>query len=461
MQPSIQVFDPTKCRNESEVESKFIVQYLLPELGYSSNDWYQEVALGNIRLDFLAFASQILPFTLSSASPLSLVIEAKSPSQNLDTHARRLNQYLTHLHTRYGLLTNGREVRIYEKCGENFTLLFKCSGDEVGSRINEIKQVVGRESIQEHVRKEILAKALSKKLTATRKVRQDMKIIAIYHNKGGVGKTTVSVNLAAGLRRKGYKVLLIDLDSQANSTFASGLVKFQFEEDDNLKDNNVLHILKSADFNLIQDVARQSNFFNSPEIDVIPSHIGLIAGQYELNQINASKTRLIKKLSKEEDRYDFVIIDTPPSRDIYAQVAIIAAHYLIIPSDLKPFANQGLSSVKDFVKEIDEFRESLGKNPINIMGVLPSKISPNPKSVAATFPKQKSAIINNYNLPVMDSVIFDRVALSHCLNKTMAVGDLEIPDPKSIFDFAEKDKTGNQSADEFEQLTLEVLKKVG
>ncbi len=136
-----------------------------------------------------------------------------------------------------------------------------------------------------------------------------------------------SINLAAGLRNRGHRVLLIDLDSQANSTYGTGLVKFQFEEEDDLRDKNVRDVLESGDFDFIPDVARQSSHFNTPEIDVVPSHISLIEAQYKLNQVRASQTRLIKKLKREENDYDFVIIDTPPSRDIYAQVAIIAANY--------------------------------------------------------------------------------------------------------------------------------------
>jgi chromosome partitioning protein len=449
-------FNPSHCRNESEVESKLIVQYLLPELGYTQGDWHQEVALGRIRLDFLAFAAQVLPFTLGTTYPLSLVIEAKSPRQNLDSHVRRLKQYLIALHANYGLLTNGKELRIYERSSNDIRLIFRCSGEEITDRVTEIKSIVGRESIKERQRNENLVPDPENKKPG----REPMKVIAIYHNKGGVGKTTVSVNLAAALRKKGYSVLLIDLDSQANSTFAAGLVKFQFEEDDNLRDNNIFHILRSSDFNFIQDISRQSNSFNNPEIDVIPAHISLIEGQYELNQIKASQTRLIKKLNREENKYDFVVIDTPPSRDIYAQVAIISADYLIIPSDLKPFANQGLSSVRSFIKEIDEFRDSLRREPIKVLGVLPSKISTNAKSFEKTFPKQKETIINHYNLPVMDSIIFDRVALSHCLNQTITVGDLEIPNPKSIFDFADKTPGANQSAEEFETLANEVLAKM-
>lgn len=449
-------FNPSYCRNESEVESKLIVQYLLPALGYGQEDWHQEVALGSIRLDFIAFAAQVLPFTLDTNSPLSLVIEAKSPRYSLDPYVRRLKQYLIALCTKYGLLTNGKELRIYERSGNDIQIIFKCSGEEITIRIAEINAIVGRESIKERQPRE--------KVAQDTKIKQQphnyMKIIAIYHNKGGVGKTTVSVNLASALRKRGHNVLLIDLDSQANSTFATGLIKFQFEEDDNLRGNNVFHILRSADFNFIQDVSRRSNFFNTPEIDVVPSHISLIEGQYELNQVQASRTRLIKKLKREESRYDFVIIDTPPSRDIYAQVAIIAAHYLIIPSDLKPFANQGLSSVRKFIEEIDEFRESLGRQPINVMGVLPSKISTNSQAFNKTFPRQKETIVKHYKFPVMDSIIFDRTALSHCLNRTISVGDLEVPEPKSILDFAEKHSDANKSAGEFEALATEVLEKM-
>ena len=103
-----------------------------------------------------------------------------------------------------------------------------------------------------------------------------MKTIAIYHNKGGVGKTTTAVNLAAAMQKKGKKVLLVDIDAQANSTFAMGLIKFQLEENDDLRDKNVYHLISSGEFGLIPDIVRQSKGFNTPEIDVIPSHIMLI-----------------------------------------------------------------------------------------------------------------------------------------------------------------------------------------
>ena len=285
-----------------------------------------------------------------------------------------------------------------------------------------------------------------------------MKTIAFYHNKGGVGKTTASINLAAALRQMNHRVLLIDLDAQANATFATGLVKFQFDDEDDIKARNISHLLESSEFYFIPEIVRRSQHFNNPELDIIPAHVDLIEKQDKLNKYITTRTRLPKKLKLVEDQYDFVIIDAPPSRDVYAQVALIAADYLIIPSDLKPFANQGLPSVKQFVsEEINEVRQSTGKDNLKILGILPSKVSTNSRYLDYVFPRQKNTIIEQYSLPILNSIIFERTALSNCLNKTLEVGDLLYPDPKSIFMFDFK----SQSAQEFLKLAEEVLDKMG
>ena len=141
-------FYPELCRNESEVESKLIVQYLLPKLGYAPDSWYQEVAFGSIRLDFLAFATQDIPFVLDANSPLSVVMEAKHPNQNLDNHVRRLKSYLTSLNVRYGLLTNGKKIRIYENIPNGIHLLFNCNGNDVDTNIEQIKSIIGKDSLK-------------------------------------------------------------------------------------------------------------------------------------------------------------------------------------------------------------------------------------------------------------------------------------------------------------------------
>lgn len=467
-------FNPEFCRNESEVESKLIVQYLLPQLGYSPDSWYQEVAFGSIRLDFIAFAAQVIPFVVDANSPLSVVMEAKHPNQNLNNHIHRLKSYLTSLNVRYGLLTNGKEIRIYEKVQNEIQLVFQCDGKNVDTKINIIKAIIGTDSLKERTIKDSLG-ALDKDIFSqieqelnrieqlyNEGVKHTMKTIAIYHHKGGVGKTTVAINLAAALTKQGKKVLLIDIDAQANTTFATGLVKFQSEEDDDLKDCNVYHLLEKSDFNFIPDIVRKSKFFSNPEIDVIPAHITLIARQQNLVQSGPSRSRLARKLEKVKTEYDIVIIDTPPSLDLYAQAALTAADYLIIPSDLKPFSNQGLPSVKNFIKqEINENKEGLGKQPLIIMGILPSKISTNAQYLKHTFLKHKNVISERYELPLMDSIISERTALSHCINRTILVGDVEIPDPKSILGFAENESSASSSAAEFEFLAIEVLSRMG
>jgi chromosome partitioning protein len=452
-------FDPELCRNESEVESKLIVGYLLPKLGYSPDTWHQEVRFGKIRLDFLAF-TQKLPLKSDDRSPLGLIIEAKHPRKNLDKHVYQLQSYLTSLNIAYGLLTNGKELRIYQQVSGSARLIFRCAGKDIGDRLPDLIQLIGRDFLQQRLkdRLSLLQTAISP--TSARKI-SSMKTIAIYHNKGGVGKTTVSTNLAAAFSRKGYRILLIDIDGQANTTFAAGLIKFQFEEDDDIRDRNVYHAIASSDRDFIEEIVRKSSYFNDPEIDVLPAHIDLIKYQEILTTKMASRNRLLTKLKRIENSYDLVIIDTPPSRDIYAEAALITADYLIIPSDLKPFANQGLPTVKEFIKTINENRETFGKQPLELLGVLASKISTNAQYLKFSFPKQRAVISERYELPLIESVIYDRTALSACFNQTIVVGDMEYPNPQSIFKYADTHNgTAQTSALEFEVLADEILNKV-
>ncbi len=451
-------FNPELCRNESEVESKLIVRYLLPKLGYAPETWHQEVTFGSIRLDFLVF-TEARPFKLDVKSPLGLIIEAKHPRKNLDNHVHQIRRYLTSLNICYGLLTNGKELRIYQHSLGSIELVFHCNGKDIEDRLPDIIELIGCDRLQSQLLSIKTAAVRTQPLAPSASF---MKTIAIYHNKGGVGKTTVSTNLAAAFSRKGYRVLLIDIDAQANSTFATGLVKFEFEEDDDLRERNVYNLIASAETGSISEIVRVSEYFSDPEIGVIPAHINLIVNQGELTTKVSSRTRLIAKLKQVENDYDLVIIDTPPSRDIYAEIALITADYLLIPSDLKPFANQGLPTVKEFIRSINENRYSFGRKPIELLGVLASKISTNARYLEYTFPKQREVISRRYGMPLMESVIYDRTALSESFNKTVIVGGLEYPDPKSIFKYADEVKSTAQiSAMEFEILADEVSSKMG
>jgi cellulose biosynthesis protein BcsQ len=165
----------------------------------------------------------------------------------------------------------------------------------------------------------------------------------------------------------------------------------------------------------------------------------------------------VKKLELVKDDYDVVLIDTPPSLNLYAKIALIACDYLIIPSDLKPFANEGLRNVRNFIEQIDDFRSFTNRSAINVLGVLPSKILSNDKYVKFTLPKQEKTIQEKYGFAVLETRIFQRTELSTAIDQFEVKGDLQIPNPKSIFDF----KPDSMSAAEFEELANEVLEKIG
>lgn len=283
-----------------------------------------------------------------------------------------------------------------------------------------------------------------------------MKVITIYHNKGGVGKTTVAVNLAAALRRQRQRVLLIDIDSQANTTFAVGLMKFFSEEDDTLRDANILHILK--DEYSIREVVRRSDSFNDPEIDVIPAHIDLVDIDVaeELRGIDLIHTSLLKKLQEVRDNYDLVIIDAPPALDTYAQIALIASDYLMIPSDFRPFANQGLKYVKAFVdfinQEFSGIRAKFGKNQLQIVGVLPSKIHGRTCN-SLGFRNLQEKIANKYDLRIMETIIKENADLAHSLHRVVTIDGDEIPEPQSIFKY----DRNSDSARQFKNLAEELI----
>ncbi|WP_006787872.1 AAA family ATPase [Thiorhodospira sibirica] len=443
-------FHPDYCKNEREVESKLIVSYLLPALGYQINMWQQEKVTRRFRLDFLA-----APQPSDEKNVARLIIEAKHPKIVLEAAYHQLKRYMLVLDISYGLLTNGYEIRIYQKRTYKVHLVFRCHASELVQRIEEMKELIGREVLLQHVNPQPVPQI---QCLSNPKPTGDhnMKIVAVYHNKGGVGKTTTVVNLAAAFARQGKRVLIIDLDSQANTTFSTGMIKFGDEAKDTLRDKYVYHVLRYSDTYPIREVMEKASFDSSNRIYVVSSHIRLMEHQEELNRLDFTRMVLKEKILKDQDKYDIVLIDTPPSLDLYARIALITANHLVIPSDLKPFANEGLENVRNFIKEVDGFKNMTGAAPINILGVLPNKISTNPRFLSSTFANRIENIKKRYKFPVMDAVIYDREDLVKCMEQTIEVGDLDMSDPRSIFDY----KPHSKSSEEFSMLANLISQKI-
>ena len=180
------------------------------------------------------------------------------------------------------------------------------------------------------------------------------RIISVCNQKGGVGKTTTTVNLAAYLAAMGKYVLLIDLDSQANATIGLGI---------NLNPDhpNVYHSLV-VDQNPELAIKKTSIF----GFDVLPASQSLAGATVELVTMDERETRLKKVLNSIRTNYDFILVDCPPSLGLLTVNALVASEHVIIPVQCEYFALEGLSQL---VNTINLVRQGLNTD-LQVLGVL-------------------------------------------------------------------------------------------
>jgi chromosome partitioning protein len=186
------------------------------------------------------------------------------------------------------------------------------------------------------------------------------RILAVVNQKGGVGKTTTSVNLAASLAALGRTVLLVDLDPQGNATMGSGIEKGRLT-------HSIYTVL------LGQSEVEQAKLQSpSGKFDILPANRELAGAEIELVDVQQRESRLKAALLALEPNYDFVIVDCPPALNLLTVNALTVAHAVLIPMQCEYYALEGLS---DLVQTLKKVRAHL--NPtLEIEGLLRTMFDP-------------------------------------------------------------------------------------
>ncbi len=250
-------------------------------------------------------------------------------------------------------------------------------------------------------------------------------IIAIANHKGGVAKTTTAVNLAAGMAKKGFKVLLVDLDAQANATYGLGV---DLDSEDTKTIAQVFGVEKLGIEEVIVDTSE-------PNLKLVPSDITLVGAEKILDS-RPFRESVLKKALAPLTRFDYIVLDCPPGLHTITRNALVCADRILVPTEIGGHALKGLGDLFDVMTEM--------KNGDTYdWRVLLTKISGRGKD--------RQALGSKFLSPIQDRILSTRIRFNENIEESQMEGEDEEP-PKPVV----LSKEWNVGARDYRALVKEV-----